>query len=113
MLVLEHSITCTVTVALHISPYIQPVVSMRQTFTQTNIHHHCSCSVQLSTTGADCNKGCAAAGVNVMFLNGLPVDVPTGMELYPLLERISAEVQCPDYSPSYKVAAQHRTARRL
>lgn len=27
-----------------------------------------------------------------MFLNGLPVDVPAGMELYPLLERISAEV---------------------
>lgn len=32
------------------------------------------------------------AGVNVMLMNGLPIDVLTGMELYPLLERISAEV---------------------
>ena len=48
----------------------------------------------------------AAAGVNVMFLNGLPVDVPAGMELYPLLERISAEVHFRDYCPWYTVAAQ-------
>ena len=32
-----------------------------------------------------------AAGANVMLMNGLPVDVPS-LELYPLLDRISAEV---------------------
>lgn len=48
-----------------------------------------------------------------MFLNGLPVDVPSGMELYPLLERISAEVHCRGYSPSYKVAAQQHTAQHM
>ena len=32
------------------------------------------------------------AGVNVMLMNGLLVDVVMGLELYPLLERISAEV---------------------
>ena len=31
-------------------------------------------------------------GVNLVMMNGLPIDVLTGMELYPLLERISTEV---------------------
>ena len=55
----------------------------------------------------------AGAGVNVMFLNGLPVDVPAGMELYPLLERISAEVHLPDVSLWYTVAAQPHTAWQM
>ncbi|KAL3134029.1 hypothetical protein ABBQ32_008463 [Trebouxia sp. C0010 RCD-2024] len=42
------------------------------------------------------NQRSLPAGVNVMFLNGLPVDVPSGMELYPLLERISAETRLTD-----------------
>ena len=37
------------------------------------------------------------AGVNLVLMNGLPIDVSTGMELYPLLERISAEVNFPAF----------------
>lgn len=37
----------------------------------------------------------ATAGVNLMLMNGLPIDVSLGTELYPLLERISAEVPSP------------------
>lgn len=37
----------------------------------------------------------ATAGVNLMLMNGLPIDVSSGTELYPLLERISAEVSLP------------------
>ena len=42
-------------------------------------------------------QGHTAAGVNVMLMNGVSVDVLNGMELYPLLERISAEVSSPTY----------------